>query len=123
MKGISLAIETIIFIILGVTVLTVLLFFFTSFGGQSQHEFELQQQRHQWCGTYSKYNPTCERGVHDKYFPSSTSDTAKKEILEMIGQACKGLNVPGCTGLGIDNKASFECIQSCCLHCPERPVS
>jgi len=115
MKGVALAIETIIYIILGVTVLTVLLFFFTQMGGQSQHEFEMQQTRHQWCGTYSQYNPTCEKSIHDTHFSGATSDTKKDEILSKIGSACKGLNIPYCTS----NTASFQCIQSCCLHCPE----
>jgi len=130
MKGLELPINMIIIIAIAVLVLVVIAAFFTGYFGsgtgtisleqahlrhQSQHEFEMQQTRHQWCGTYSQYNPTCEKSIHDTHFSGATSDTKKDEILSKIGSACKGLNIPYCTS----NTASFQCIQSCCLHCPE----
>ncbi|MEM7819406.1 MAG: hypothetical protein QXD48_01090 [Candidatus Aenigmatarchaeota archaeon] len=109
MKGISLAIETIIFIILGVTVLTVLLFFFTSLGGPTQNEVENQFERNQFCGRYANYDPKCENV--DKIIDAKQ----KEEILKGIGEACKALKVEGCTSI----PPSIECIKNCCIHCPK----
>ncbi len=59
-KGISLAIETIVFIILAVTVLSVLLLFFTGTGGPAQTSVELENKRNIICGDYVRNYPKCD---------------------------------------------------------------
>ena len=60
MKGVSLAIETIIFIILAVTVLSVLLLFLTGTGGPAQSRIELENKRNIICGDYVRAVPLCD---------------------------------------------------------------
>lgn len=119
MKGIALAIETIVFIILAVTVLTVLLFFFTSMGGQSQHEFELQQRRHQFCGKYASIDPKCEQKGFDKVKAYDQGKPDKDQILKNIADACVGLKLypQHCSG----TTATLPCVQACCIQCPIKP--
>ena len=65
MKGVSIAMETIIYIILAIIVLTVLLYFLTSQAGPAQTRVELENQRNTLCGKYVKYDPTCQDPSED----------------------------------------------------------
>jgi len=118
MKGIALAIETIVFIILAVTVLSVLLFFFTSTGGQAQHEFELQQQRQMYCGRYANIDTACEQSGFDKVVQHDVPLNAKDKILPNILDACSKLRIsPQHCG-----SISLACVQACCIQCPIKPA-
>ena len=107
----AIAMETVVYLILAVTVLSVALFFFLSVGGQPKHQFELEAQRSRFCGAYTLIDFEC-KGKDDK--PVETD----KDILEGIGSACFELNrmnvgyYPDCVG-----SASLECIKKCCLTC------
>ena len=60
-KGISLAIETIVFIILAVTVMSVLLLFFTKTVGDTQTPIDREKERIILCGKFfSVYSCTSE---------------------------------------------------------------
>lgn len=100
MKGVSLAIETVVFIILAVLVLTILLFFFTSQSGPAQQEISLQRQRAEICGRIATADPKCETftGVFG---------------MDKLITTCAGLKL--CTA-GQDNEA---CVKKCCtIFCP-----
>ena len=102
MKGVSLAIETIIFIILAVTVLSVLLLFFTKTGGDAQTRTELLNQRDLLCGNFVQNNLKCTVGGQ----PQITS------LLEVCGKL-DAVNCPDGKNT-IDSTAQSKCIQACC---------
>jgi len=115
-KGISIAIETIIYLILGITVLSVLLFFFLTQAGPAQDQFRLEADRNRYCGSYVSKDLLCK---------GSNSGPVKigAEVLEGIGKACGELNMrfnfnyKGCDSPG--SPAGLECIKNCCLTCPK----
>jgi hypothetical protein len=109
MKGISIAMETIVYVILAVMVLSVLLFFFTSLGGDSQRRVQMEQQRLQACGQYTMYDVKCES--IDK-FPTNIHN--RNDVLKSIGEACKFLQYDQCNA----ETATIECIKNCCMNCP-----
>ncbi|MBI2172918.1 MAG: hypothetical protein HYT73_01760 [Candidatus Aenigmarchaeota archaeon] len=103
MKGVSLAIETVVFIILAVLVLTILLFFFTSQSGPAQQEISLQRQRAEICGRIATADPKCEN------FNGITSS----DLNDLTDKVCVGIKL--CTA-GEDDAA---CVKKCCtIFCP-----
>jgi hypothetical protein len=105
MKGISLAIETIIFIILAVTVLSVLLLFFTKTGGSSQTRVELEANRNIYCGNYISGDLQCKTDGKS----ITVLDTKK------FSETCGKLGVKGCPAI------SPECFSACCgIVCPKK---
>ncbi|MBI4896186.1 MAG: hypothetical protein HY832_01425 [Candidatus Aenigmarchaeota archaeon] len=105
MKGISIAIETIVYIILAVTVLSILLFFFTSQAGPSRRDLDYQRIRNQYCGVYANQNPTCDQA----------KDAKLTDEITKIKDACKNLKI--CT-----TQPDHECILNCCIFCP-KPIA
>lgn len=113
MKGMAIAIETIIYLILAVTVLSVLLIFFLTQAGPSQDQFKLEADRNRYCGSYVSQDFTC-AGKDGKPVEGVQADLADK-----IRTTCIELNrrfnfAYKCTG------DPLACIQSCCLTCPNR---
>jgi len=109
MKGVSLAIETIIYLILAVTVLTILLYFFLSQASPVETEFELRQKQATLCGRYVNVDPKCEGdGTNPKGDAAVISELVKT-----------------CEKLGIDPSycptQNLHCIQVCCNVCPTKP--
>lgn len=109
MKGISIAMETIVYVILAVMVLSVLLFFFTSMGGQSQNEVQMRSKAIQACGIYTTYDTKCES---TSKLPTNIQN--REQILKDIGEACKFLRYDQCNA----DTATIECIKNCCINCP-----
>ena len=114
-KGISIAIETIIYLILGITVLSVLLFFFLTQAGPAQDQFRLEADRNRYCGSYVSKDLLC-KGSGGKVV------SIGPEVLNGIGTACGELN----RRFNFDYKecspgspASLTCIKNCCLTCPK----
>lgn len=97
MKGVSLAIETIIFIILAVTVLSVLLLFFTTVGTPPQNAIELEQKRVTMCGEYIRIWPHCDQ--LDNRFSNAA----------ILANVCGKLKAANC-----DGTASSNCFAECC---------
>ncbi len=102
-KGISLAIETIIFIILAVLVLSVLLGFLFGPGWQAQNAIEQQRQKTSICIAYTIKSPTC------------TSDGSDVKDIDILADICgpKKLNAAGCSG-SRDAKCFAECCKGFC---------
>ena len=105
MKGISLAIETIIVLIIAVTVLTVLLMALNMQGGPVFDRLKLERERTDKCGTYAfKDGGKCD-----------TEPTP--ELVEI----CKKLDVKIC-GIAIDTNIAINCGRECCkLNCMSKP--
>lgn len=114
MKGVSLAIETIIVIILAVTVLTVLLYFFRSTQGPAEDAIKLLRLQTNACSAYVFYDERCTGNIIDETLRNQLSNS---QILQNIASACSGLSrqhggdYPGCAN---QNTASPQCIKECC---------
>ena len=109
MKGVSLAIETIIILILAVSVLTVLLFFLRSQVGPAQDTATLLREQTSACSAYVGADPAC-----------TDATDATQESRTKLATACKGLYRQGgsysaCSG----GSPTPECIKACCRSfCP-----
>ncbi len=106
------AIETVIYLILGVTVLSISLFFFLSQAAPAQDQYKLEADRNKFCGAYVSIDFECKG---DNGAPKGAS----QDVLVGIGKACgelkrrQGFNY-ACDG----SAANLQCIQSCCYVCP-----
>ncbi len=105
-KGVSLAINTVVILILAVTVLIVLIGFLVTTSGPVQGEFEARIAQSQICGSYRNVDVKCDGSEYNEFSEDN------EESLEKLGDACSQLGFQRCSG-----KASFECIQSCCIGC------
>ena len=109
MKGVAIAIETVIYIILAVLVLTILLFFFTSQSGPAQQQINLQRERNEICSAIAAKDPKC-------------------EDITAIGRAVGADKLTklrtGCNTLSLCSQSDTEsvCIKKCCIFCP-KPVT
>ena len=108
MKGISLAIETIVYLILAVLVLSVLLVFFLQNVGPSQRQIELEAKRANSCLAYVT-NTDDTRCVGKDGKPSDVAP----EILNDIGSTCKGLKEFS-QYYPCNDIADLGCIKKCC---------
>ena len=101
MKGMAIAFETIIYLILAVMVLTVLLFFFTSQASPAQNEFQLLSDQREGCVAYAQQLPSCGSEV----FP----------LASKLRKACDGLKQFNSCKAGIADDVCFkECCRSYC---------
>ncbi len=103
MRGVSLTIETIIIIILAISVLSVMLLFFRQTLGDASPYVKAINDRTKFCGNYHTQSNFCQD--HDK---------VKNDILKGIQQACVDINIKECTGSREGTPASEECVKSCC---------
>lgn len=117
MKGISLAIETIIYLILAITVLSILLLFFLTQAGPAQDQYTLQAKRDRFCGTYTSLDFGCKgrsEGGTVQPVPVGT------EVLNGIRSACVEMKRRfGYPYSNCDTSDYLKCIQQCCLTCPQ----
>jgi hypothetical protein len=114
MKGMALAIETVVYLILAVTVLSVAMYFFLSQAGPAQDQYTLESRRDSGCGVYVMQDFRCA----GKEGQPVASDP---ELLKKIGTACGeltrrfGFSYPCTSG----QEATLTCIQQCCFTCPQ----
>ncbi len=101
MKGISLATESIIIIILAVLVLAALLIFFGSVWIPGSGQVVDTMKQAQWCGEYVKINPNCVGSV-----------TGYDNILKHIRDAC-GDNI--CPSAIDDTTCAQKCCRTWCV--------
>ncbi|MBI4163128.1 MAG: hypothetical protein HY513_05580 [Candidatus Aenigmarchaeota archaeon] len=95
MKGVAIAMETVIYLILAVTVLTVLLYFFTSQANPAQNRLELYRQQQDGCLAFAKQQKSCQE-----------IDFPQKAQLE---KTCRQLSeFQSCTTGGLN------CLRECC---------
>ena len=110
-KGVAIAVETIIYIILAVIVMTVLLIFFTGQAGPAQNRFQLETTRNNICGEYVSHNSACSATGHGEAAGLVVGDKMTK-----LGDTCAQLSVAGCSR---NTAASATCVKNCCLTCPK----
>ena len=119
MKGVSLAIETIIYLILAILVLTVLLTFFLTQAGPAQDQYTLEAKPNSLCGAYVSRDFACTGSAGS---PKTGEGGVAPKTVEDIGKTCSELNrrfgfAYCCSG----GPANLKCIQSCCITCPNKP--
>ena len=117
MKGVSIAIETIVYLILAITVLSVLLLFFLTQAGPAQDQYTLESKRQSACGAYVSVDFAC-NGVGGQ--PKTGPGGVQNKVLTDIGTACSELNKRFSFAYKCDGAANLECIKSCCITCPNR---
>ena len=103
MKGVSIAIETIVYLILAITVLSVLLFFFLTQAGPPQDQYTLEAKRNSLCGAYTSNDFSCV-GKDNKPV-ASISPT----VPENIAKTCNELNRRFGFAYKCSGSASLEC--------------
>jgi hypothetical protein len=101
MKGISLSIETIIVIILAVSVMTALLMFFNSQWNPFVGQIDYRNVQREQCYTL----------VSSNGFKCSASgvDSKVMDKVKDLGKACQYLKYASCSG-----SLSDECLKQCC---------
>jgi hypothetical protein len=114
MKGISIAIETVVYLILAVTVLSVSLFFFLSQAGPAQDQYTLEANRDRYCMTYVSMDFSCE-GKGTDPVPG-----ASMELRTKIGTACNEMARRFGFPYECNGAATLKCIQQCCITCPQK---
>jgi len=117
MKGVSLAIETIIVIILAVSVLTVMLFFFRSNFTPAETIVQLIAKQNNACSGYVFYDYDCDGTANSPL--TGNANTEFENIKTRIAEACDGLNkqrgdYPSCAGASTGNACIKECCRSFC---------
>ncbi|HIG96901.1 MAG TPA: hypothetical protein HA230_00970 [Candidatus Aenigmarchaeota archaeon] len=115
MKGISMTIETIIYLILAILVLSVLLLFFLSQAGPPQDQFALEAKRNSACGAYTVRDFRCAG-------KSGSPITNPGDPIPInIQAACHELTRRFNGGYDkCESGPSLECIQQCCMTCPKQ---
>ncbi len=114
MKGIAIAMETIVYIILAVLVLAILLFFLTSQTRPIEDRVKLLQDSARYCASYIQVDSTCGNiGNVD----NSNVAGGSKLVSDLI-TTCGKLGTLGCGTIGGDRQT---CIQRCCTVCPVKP--
>lgn len=115
MKGVSIAIETIVYLILAITVLSVLLFFFLTQAGPAQDQYKLEAERNRWCGSYVTKDLLCS-GQNNGPHPGVSVEVVRK-IKEACTELSRRFGYAYTECIGGDN---LRCIQQCCLTCSQR---
>ena len=108
-KGISLAIDTTIIIILAVVVLAVLIGIFFMAVGPTQTEIGARLKQTQACNTYRGFDADCDGKEYNDYIKNSDNE----KLLKELGTACSTLKASGC----YPNTASRNCVFACCTGC------
>ncbi len=115
MKGISIAIETVVYLILAVTVLSVALFFFLSQAGPAQDQYTLEAKRDRYCMTYVSMDFSCAGGKDGRPVAGANAD-----LLKNIGDACSEMKRRFGFPYECNGPADLKCIQQCCITCPQK---
>ncbi len=124
-KGMSLALETIIILILALSVFTALTFFFNLEFGRGKTTIDLLNGQNQWCGAYARQDSKCTQTGYDAMRTSKEG----QETLKMLTYYCTRLQgYPNCAvqpkcqnndPSKCDKQALKECVFECCTAvCP-----
>jgi hypothetical protein len=116
MKGIAIAMETIVYIILAVLVLGILIYFLTSQAGPVIRDSELQQKRAEYCSEYISHDPNCDNPNSESVKNVITVDGKGNLVNLLTTQVC-----PKIPGAGCSLTDAKTCIQNCCFVCRRSP--
>lgn len=123
-KGMSLALETIIVLILALTVFTALTFFFNLQFGRGQTTIDLLNGQREWCGAYVRQDSKCTTTGYSAMKTSKEGQDTLRRLAfycgkiegysNCISNLCSGTDPAKC-----DKEASEKCVFDCCtLYCP-----
>ena len=123
-KGMSLALETIIILILALTVFTALTYFFNRTFGEGQTTVDLLNGQREWCGAYLRQDNKCSSTGYASVASSNKGQETLKRLTFYCGRIqgypnCRNL----CSTIGDPSQckieAKEECVFDCCtLYCP-----
>lgn len=126
-KGMSLAIETIIILIIALTVFTALTYFFNLEFGKGKTTIDLLSGQNQWCGAYARQDSKCTTAGYNAMKTSKEG----QETLKMLTYYCTRLQgYPNCADFTqgkcqnndpskCDKIAIEKCVFECCtVVCP-----
>lgn len=102
MKGISLAIETVVILIIAVVILGILSYMLISGTLPGVNNLKLQQNIQQYCGLYVQLDPTC---ANTKNQITTFGDSAAT-----LAGFCKTIGYSSCTGTPL----TITCVKQCC---------
>lgn len=123
-KGMSLAIETIIILIIALTVFTALTYFFNLEFGKGQDTVKLLNGQTQWCGAYARQDSKCTQTGYDAMKTSKEGQETLKMLTFYCGRIQGYSNCQNrCSTFGDPSQckieATKECVFDCCtLYCP-----
>jgi hypothetical protein len=100
MKGVSLAMETIVVIVIAVLVLVALIAFFLGVFPGAESQTQLVARQTNLCGIYIHDDPDC----------NSPSDVTNYEVKKELAEVCSELGYP-CTE---NSLADAVCVSHCC---------
>ncbi len=112
MKGISLAIDTTIIIILAVVVLAVLIGIFFLVAGPTGDTFKAELTRNSNCNAYRNVDAECNS---QKKYEEFKGNSNNENLLKELNKACNTLKKPSCSAS--DTPAGLQCIKACCIGC------
>lgn len=110
MKGLSLPIQAVVFLIIAALVLTSMIMFYLSSGGGSQQNIANIAKQTDLCQQYTRHDLRCEDV--DLFYDDFDDPRISTEIMVKIVEVCENLGNVECTSVSPD--ASLECIQVCC---------
>ncbi|MBS3053191.1 MAG: hypothetical protein J4469_01695 [Candidatus Aenigmarchaeota archaeon] len=123
-KGMSLALETIIILILSLTVFTALTYFFNLQFGRGQTTVDLLNGQREWCGAYLRQDNKCIQTGYDSVKSSKEGQETLKRLTFYCGRIQGYPNCqPLCSTVGDSSQckivAEKDCVFDCCtLYCP-----
>ena len=117
MKGIALAMETMVYIILAVLVLAILLYFLTTNAAPLQNQAQLEEKRAKYCSMYVQHNSDCNNpgGV-----TQLGTDAGKTVVKDDLLKTCDKIGISSCS-VSASDRDQAKCIQTCCYVCPVQP--
>ncbi|MFH0949308.1 MAG: hypothetical protein V1802_02365 [Candidatus Aenigmatarchaeota archaeon] len=121
MKGVSLAIETIVFIIIAVTVMSSLLVYFRMISIPTEDFTKLTERQAVYCSAYARFDGSCDGLTADKKGEAEETLKGLADTCKRLADANKGGGYPQCKGkttLDPTKIGDINCIRSCCsMYC------
>ena len=111
MKGISLAIDTTMIIILALIVLVVLIGILFMVSPGFIETIKAESTRASNCAAYLRTDDNCDLKEYDNFIKDSNNE--KLVMVKELGTACSALRISGCS----KDTASRDCIRACCIGC------
>lgn len=117
-KGMSIATETIVMLVLAAVVLVSLLAFFGSTFTPAKGEAKKTFEQARWCGEYVRYDSDCSGGSD---LSNRVDNNKFDEIDKELTAACKSLGITGIFSKpNVDGVKLYKCCES---FCGGRPVA
>ncbi|MBI5347103.1 MAG: hypothetical protein HZB66_00655 [Candidatus Aenigmarchaeota archaeon] len=120
MRGLMLATDTVVIVIIAGAVLVLLLAFFKGTGGRGIDQMTLERQRSELCSRYLSLDNDCD-GKADVKTNEQLNDIYKINDPNLMN-VCQRLGIPNCDGKGAITPTDLaspgmKCLRACCMGC------